>query len=217
MQRHRVVEAGLDVAGAVGRRAVELGDDQLDGLDAALVVGAHRGHEDAELVLVSGLDADDVARGEHERADVERGAGAVRRHPGGVGLDDLLDGLDELLLGEGGHLETLGGVVHALGVHVRAEADDVAVLGGVGLEAIEDLLAVVEQAGALREGDGVVRGKAALFPRAVLVVADVAVVGVLIGEAEAAPVDVLLLHHALCISLRRRCLAPLFFPHLVGM
>jgi len=181
----------------VGRRAVELRDDELDGLNATLVVGAHRGDEDAELVLVGRLDADDVARGEHERTDVERGAGAEGRHPGSVGLDDLLDGLDELVLGERGHLEAGGGVVHTLRVHVGTEADDGAVLGGVGLEALEDLLAVVKQAGALGERDGVVGGKLALAPLAVLVVADVAVIGVLISEAEAAPVDVLLLHHAL--------------------
>ena len=197
VQRHGVVEAGLDVAGAVGRGAVELGNDELDGLDAALVVRADRSDEDAELILVGGLHADDVARGEHERADVERGAGAEGRHPGGVGLDDLLNGLDELILGEGGHLEAGGGVVHALRVHVGTEADDGAVFGGVGLEALEDLLAVVKQAGALGERDGVVGGELALAPLAVFVVADIAVVGVLISEAEATPVDVLLLHHAL--------------------
>ena len=116
---------------------------------------------------------------------------------GTVNSANLLDGLDELILGEGGHLEAGGGVVHALRVHVGTEADDGAVLGGIGLKALEDLLAVVKQAGALGERDGVVGGKLALAPLAVLVVADIAVVGVLISEAEATPVDVLLLHHAL--------------------
>ena len=206
VQRHGVVQAGLDVAGAVGSGAVELGDLQLDGLDATLVVGAHGGHENAELVLSGRLHANDVARGEHERTDVERGAGAKGRHPGGVGADDHLDGLDELVLGEARHLEAGSGVVHALGVHVGTEADDVAVLGGVGLQALKDLLAVVEKAGALGQRNGVVGGKAALFPGAILVVAHVAVVRVHVSEAEVAPVQVLLLHARTspCVGARRR-------------
>ena len=202
LEAHGVVQAGLDVAGAVRCGAVVVGDAQLDGLEATLVVGAHRRHEDAEGVLGRGGDADDVAGADHERADVERGAGAKGRNPRGVGLDDLLDGLNEAVLGEGRHLEALGGVEHALGVLVRTEADDVAALGGVGLEALEDLLAVVEDAAALGDVHGVVGGQAALVPLAVLPVGLVAVVGLHVAEAKAAPVQILLLNCHCMLSLR---------------
>ncbi len=211
VKRHGVVEAGLDVAGAVGSGAVVIGNLQLNGLDAALVVGAHGGHEDAELVLIGRLDANDVARCEHEGTHVERGARAKGRHPGGVGLDDLLDGLDKAVNGERRHAQALRRVVHALGVHIGTEAHDRAVLGGVGLQALEDLLAVVEKAGALGHHDRVVGGKLALAPLAVLIVANIAVVGVLVGKTQATPVDVLLLHvpHLLARARRPLAAAPL--------
>ena len=131
---------------------------------------------------------------DHERAHVKRGAGAERRHPRGVRLDDLLDRLDEAVLREGGHDQALGGIGHAPGVHVGAEADDGAVLGGVGLEALEDLLTVMEDARALGQRDGVVGGEAALVPRAVLVVGYVAVIRLAVAEVEIAPVQILLLN-----------------------
>ena len=192
----------------VGRGAVVLWDLHGHGLDATGVVGAHGRHEDAELVLRGRRDADDLAGCHHERAHVERGAGAKGRHPGLVGLDDHLDRLDELVLREGRHHDAARGVGHAGGVEVRAEADDVAAGGGVGLEALEDLLAVVEDARALGEREGVVGGEAALLPGAVAVVADVAVIRGLVGKAEAAPVDVLLLHcHGCCPLVPGLCAA----------
>lgn len=60
-----------------------------------------------------------------------------------------------------GHLEALGRVIHTLSVHVGTEADDAAVLGGVGLQALKDLLAVMEDAAALGNMQGVVGGQAA--------------------------------------------------------
>ena len=194
LERHGVVETCLDVAGAVRCSAIEVGRGDLDGLDAARVVRADGGNEDAELVLVSGLDADDVAGRDHEGTDVERCARAERRNPGGVCLDDFLDRLDELLLGERRHHEAGGRIVHALGVEVGAEADDIPVFGGVCLEALEDLLAVMEDARALGEREGMVGRETAFFPCAVTVVADVAVVSRLVGEPEAAPIDVFLFH-----------------------
>ena len=66
-----------------------------------------RRHEDAELVLVCGPDADDVARGNHEGSDVERGARAKGGNPGSVGANNLLDRLDETLAGKRWHDEAL--------------------------------------------------------------------------------------------------------------
>ena len=52
----------------------------------------------------------------------------------------------------------------------------------------------MEDARALGEREGVVGREAALLPGAVAIVADVAEISGLIGESQAAPVDVLLLH-----------------------
>ena len=193
IQAHGIVEAGLDGAGAMGRCAIVFGDLHGHGLNATGIVRAHGRHEDSELVLVGRRNADDLACCHHERTNVERSARAERRHPRLVGLDDHLNGLDELVLREGWHHDAASGVCHTGGVEVRAEADDVAVFGGIGLETLEDLLAVMEDARALGECERVIGGEAALLPSAVLVVADVAVVRGLIGEAEATPVDILLL------------------------
>ena len=190
--------------------AIVLGNAQLDGGVATLEVRAHGRHEDTELVLVGRLHADDVARGDHERADVERRAGTERGHPRGVGLNDLLDRLDEAVLREGGHDQALGGIGHALGVHVGTEAHDGPIGGGIGLEPLEDLLAIMEDARALRQRDAVIGSQGALIPCAILVVGHIAIVGLAIAEIEVSPVQVLLLngHGELltrCGRPRRRC------------
>ena len=93
MEGHRVVEAGLDVARAVRSRAVEVGNAELQGLNGALEVCAHRHHEDAVEVGGSRSNADLRARADHEGTDVERAAGAVGRNPLGIGADDFVDRL----------------------------------------------------------------------------------------------------------------------------
>ena len=193
LKGHGVVEAGLDVAGAVRCGTVILGNAQLDGLEATLKVRTDRGHENAERVLRSGSHADHVTGADHKRTHVQGRAGAEGRNPGGVGRNDLLDGLNELVLGERGHLEALGRVIHTLSVHVGTEADDAAVLGGVGLQALKDLLAVMEDTAALGDMQGVVGGQAALVPLAILPMSLVAVIGLHVAKAEATPIDILLL------------------------
>ena len=193
LQGHGVVEAGLDVAGAVRCGAVVLGNAQLDGLKAALKVRTDRGHENAERVLRSGSHADYVTGADHKRTHIQGCARAEGRNPCGIGRDDLLDGLDKLVLGERGHLEALRRVVHTLSVHVGTETDDAAVLGGVGLQALKDLLAVVEDTTALGDMQGVVGGQATLVPLAILPMSLVAVIGLHVAKAEATPIDILLL------------------------
>ena len=193
LQGHSVVQAGLDVAGAVRSSAVVLGHTQLDGLKAALEVGADRRYENAELVLIGGSNADDVAGREHERTHVQRRARAERRNPCSVRLDDLLHRFDEAILGERRHFKTLRRVVHARGVHVGAEAHDVPVLGGIRLQAFEDLLAIVKDACALGDIQRMVGGQLAFAPLAVLVVAHIAVIRLAIAEIEATPIQILLL------------------------
>ena len=131
-----------------------------------------------------------------ERAHVQRGAGTIGRHPCGVSGNDLLDGIDEAILREGRHLQTLGRGVHTVGVEVGAEAYDIAFFGGVGLQALEHFLAVMEDAGAFGKRDGMVGRDLALVPFAILPMRDKACVCRLIAEAQVAPVQILLFHRA---------------------
>ena len=192
-QRHGVVQASLDVTGAVRGSAVIFGNANRDGLQAALKVRPDGSYQNAELVFRCGSNADNLARANHERANIQRGARAKRRDPRSVRLHNLLHGFNETLLREAGHLETLGGVVHALSVHIGAETYDGAIFGGVCLEALEDLLAIMKNASALGKVDFMIGGKAAFVPFAVFPIGDIAIVGFAVAEIEAAPVKVFLL------------------------
>ena len=88
----------------------------------------------------------------------------------------------------------MGRVIHALCVLVGAEAHDAAVLSGICLEALEDLLAVMENTAALRNMQGVVGRQAALVPLAILPMCLIAVVGLHVIEADVAPIQILLLN-----------------------
>ena len=107
---------------------------------------------------------------------------------------DLLHRVHELVHREGRHFQPRGAVRHALGVHVRAEANDMPVLGIIRLHALKARLAILEDAGAFIQGDVCVGFQPAFVPLTVLVAANVAIIRLDIAEAEIAPVDVLLAH-----------------------
>ena len=194
VQAHGVVQTGLDVTGAPGSRTVEVRDADGQGLHAALEVGADGSGKNPELVLVGGLDANDGIVAEHEGADIQGRTGAEGGHPCGVGTDGLNDSVYELILGIDGHFQPLAGLRHPSGVQVGAEADDAAVLGGVGLHALEAGLGVLQYAGTLAHGDGGVVGQNAVIPRAAAIVGDEPLIGLDVAEAQAAPVDIFLFH-----------------------
>ena len=68
------------------------------------------------------------------------------------------------------------------------------VLGIIRLHALKARLAILEDAGALIQGDVCVGFQPAFVPLTVLVAANVAIIRLDIAEAEIAPVDVLLAH-----------------------
>ena len=74
VQAHRVVQAGLDVTGAMRCCAVVVADTDRDRLYAALEVRAYRSDKYTELVLIRRLYTDDCVASEHVRTDVERSA-----------------------------------------------------------------------------------------------------------------------------------------------
>jgi len=165
-------------------------DDGAHGLEAALVVRAHRHDHHEEGVLLRGRDADLRAGADEERAQVERAAGAVGRHELLVRRDDPVERLDEHLLGHGRHDAPHGRAVHAPRVLAGAEDDDPARLLAEGLDALEALLPVVEAARAdvhrdVRILDEFERAPLAVLPHR----ADVAV-DVREAETETRPVDI---------------------------
>jgi hypothetical protein len=131
-------------------------------------VGAGRGGDDEEQVLVGRLHAEAHLGRDHEGAQVEGLLAAVRGHPVLVLADQCVAGLDERLDRQLGHGEAAGGALEALGVLVRAEGGHGAVGAAVGLEALEDLLGVVQDVGRRVERDRRVRDELAVVPAAAL-------------------------------------------------
>lgn len=144
-QDWRIVAADLCVASAVGRRAVELVEDQrLYGMNT--VVHARGDDEDAKGVLLRRGQAQLSAGAVDLRADVHGGAGLVGRNIAGIECNGGLDRLKEQLDGHRRHAGDLGRVLEPHGVAVRAEDGDVVVAGQAEcLEALVGLLAVVER------------------------------------------------------------------------
>ena len=194
VQAHGVVQACLDMAGALGRCAVQIGDPQGQGLYAALEVGADRRGENTELVNVRGLDANDGVNAEHKGTDVQRSAGTVGRDIGGVGAHGLHDGLHKPILREYGHPHPAAGVSHPGGVQVGAEADDVAVGRGVGLQPLKAGLGVLQNTCALVHLNGGVGGQAARVPLTVFEIGHKALLGLHVAKSQIAPVDIFLFH-----------------------
>ena len=194
IEAHRVVQAGLDVARAVRGSAVIVTDADRDRLHAVLEVGADRRAEETELIFVRRLDTDDRARGKEVRTQVEGTARLERRNPILVGCNNLIDSLEEHLLRDWRHLEALSRVDHALCVHVRTERDDAAVLRLVGLEALEDFLAVLQDAGALIDRDVCVIRQMTFAPLAVFEVCDVTLGDWLIRETQVIPIHIYFCH-----------------------
>ena len=190
IEAHGVIQAGLDVACAVRGCTVVVADADRDRLHAVLEVRADRRAEQAELVCIRRLDADDGARREEVRTEVQRAARLERRNPVRIRADDLVDGFHEHFFGHGRHLEALRGIDHALRVHVRAERDRAAVFRLVGFQAFEYFLAVLQDAGALVEDNVRIVRKAAFAPFAVFIIRDIALRDRLVAEPEAVPIDI---------------------------
>ena len=194
VQAHGVVKAGLDVAGAVRGRTVPIRHHELLGLHCALIVGAHRHYKNAEKEGRGRCHTNLRAGADHERTDVERAARAVRRHPSGIRADGFEHGLNELFLRIARHFQTGGRVVHAFGVHIRTEGDDLALLCRISLQTFETALGIMEDAGGLQQRDVLVSDEFAAFPSAVFPLILITVVRRGIGKSELRPVDVLFFH-----------------------
>ena len=88
------------------------------------------------------LDAEEGLGRDHEGPQVE--AAFAARNPGPVDAHELLDRLDEDGFGQLRHGHAIGGGLEAPRIGVGAEQVHAAVVALVGLEALEDLLRVVQ-------------------------------------------------------------------------
>ncbi len=144
---------------------------------AALEVGTHGRREYAELIFVGRLYADNGAAAEDERTQIERCAGSVGRHIVGVGFDNLFDRVQKSLLRKCRDLQTLGALLKTLRVEVGTEHNNLAVHGGVCLQALKNGLRILQNACALAHGDSGIGRHHAVVPLAVLVVGHIALAG----------------------------------------
>mmetsp|Transcript_41022 Transcript_41022/g.102645 ORF Transcript_41022/g.102645 Transcript_41022/m.102645 type:complete len:332 (+) Transcript_41022:496-1491(+) len=160
-----VVSDGLDASRPSSCRAnVLILNLELDGGHlVALEVGPHRRHVDHKRVRGSGGEPEDGPGADDEGAEVE-GPLAVGGDPLGVGEHGSLDRLEENVGGDGRHAQPLAAVLGAGRVLLGAENDNLAVLGALGLHALEDPLPVVQDAGAGGDGEGPVGDDLGLGP-----------------------------------------------------
>ena len=178
-ERGGVVAARLGSARAAAPGAVVLpGDPDADGLQAVGEVGAARGGDDVVLDGVGGVHPQEGLRGEGVGAQVERLALAVG-HPGLVGAHEVDQGGDEVLLGQLGQGQAAGRGGQPGRVVAGAEGPHAAVVVAVGLDALEDLLPVVQDGGGRGQAQVAEGDDAALAPAPV---ARPAGVGHVVGE-----------------------------------
>ena len=113
--------------------------------------------------MLAGVDAKAHVGGEDEGADIQGGAVGMG-HPVLFQLHQGLHGLDEVLHGDLGDAHAVGGILHPLGVALRAEELNDVVHGAVSLHALEKLLSVVEDHSGRVHGDGRVGHDAGVVP-----------------------------------------------------
>ena len=144
-KRGRVVATALGGAGATQRSAGVLGGEpDVDGLHAAREVRTDRRGDQRVEVLGRGPNAQPDLGGQHERPQVQRVLARRRRHPLVVDGQQLGDRREEQLFGELRHREPGRRAAEACRVGLGAERGDRAVGLPVRLEALEDLLPVVQ-------------------------------------------------------------------------
>ena len=135
-----VVAAGLGVAGAAGDGAhVVLGEPDGDRLDAAGEVGAGRGGDHDEEVLVGGPDAEADLGRDHERPQVEGLPRRRARAPSpGPGWTSASQASMNVSTGSSGIASRRAEAWKRSALALGAEGGDGAVGLAVGLEALED-------------------------------------------------------------------------------
>ena len=169
-QRGGVVAAGLGRAhAALAGAGVVTRDPDGHRLELAAEVVAGRRGDHHVPHLPGRADAEERLGGEHEGAQVE-GLARAGGHPGPVRLELGPQRAEEQLLGQLRQGQAAGGAVQAGRVGLGAERPHRPVLVPVGLQALEDLLAVVQHGGRGVQGQRAVGLHAGVMPRAAVLV-----------------------------------------------
>ena len=190
VEAHGVVEACFDVTGAVWGCAVKIGDGDLDRFDAALEIWADWHADHAEFKFWRWRYADDRTAAVDEWTDVEGGAGAVWWNVVDVGLDELVEGIEEFFFGNGWDAEAFAGIVQTLCVQIWTEGDDAAVFGAVRFEPFKSGLRILQHAGAFGNMNDRIGDEAAFVPFAIFPGRNITIICSSILETEAAPINI---------------------------
>ena len=103
--------------------------------------------------MLAGMDAKAHVGGEDEGADVQRSTVGMG-HPVLLNLHQGFHGLNKVVHGDLGDAHAVRGILHPLGIALRAEELNGVVHGAIGLHALKKLLGIVEhhRGGIHREG-----------------------------------------------------------------
>ena len=191
VKTHGIVQTSLDVSCSVRSCSVEIRYLDDDRLDAFFEVRTDRHAHHTEFILRSRSNADHRAASINERTNIKRCAAAVWRNPICVCLDQHVQGLHEHFLRNDRDRKSFRGIDHSLRVQVRTECYDLAVFCSVSFEPFKNSLCVLKHAGAFGNVYCWVGNQFQLAPFTILIGSGNTVVGRLILETQAAPINVL--------------------------
>ena len=162
-EARRIIAAAFGRPRAARRRAGVFGHPERDGGRARFEVIAGGAGDDDEFIGLGRAHAQEGFGGDHEGAQVQRGA-FLRRDPCAVGRDQQAHRFEEGGLGQGWHGKARGAGVEPCRVRLGAEQRDGAIGMGVGFEPLEDFLRVMEHGGGRIERDGDARADHRIVP-----------------------------------------------------
>ena len=159
-----VVAAALGEARqARGRPDVLVLHVDADRVNALGIVRAGGGADDAERVLFAGVDAQPHVGGENEGTDVQ-GRAVDMGHPILIHFHQGLHRLDKVVHRDLRNAHPVGGILHPLGIALRAEELDGALRSAVGLHPLKQFLGVVKDHGGGVHLEGRVGDDAGVMP-----------------------------------------------------
>ena len=164
----------------------------LDGIQPLGIVGAHGTDDDDVLAVVGAVYTQSGVQADHKGTDVQGGILLVG-DPVPLQLDQLRDAGQGQILGDLGQGDTLSRVVHPADIVHGAEQLDGAVIGAVGLQALKDLLGVVEHLGRRIDLEGSIGDDAGVVPAlAGVIVHDEHMIGHALAEHQSGGLGLLL-------------------------